>query len=91
MALNPLAQAPLLHDFRRLFQFDKLAANIPAKELEFTADMGTFKQFGRGAGEGCEAVGGGKGGVEFGRGRAEFLRGIDGRGIDRGAILGGRS
>lgn len=87
MPLHPLPQSPLLHDFRRLLQFDKLPADITAKELEFTADMGTFKHLRRGACEGGEPVGGGKGGVEFGCGRAKLLRGIDARGVDGGAIL----
>ena len=84
MPLDPLRQPPLLHNQRRFFQLDKFAADVAAKELEFAANVGAFEEFGRGTGEGGEAVRGGEGGVEFRGCGAEFFGIVDGGGVDEG-------
>ena len=88
MALDPLRQPPLLHNQCRFFQFDKLATDVAAEELEFATDMGAFEELGRRAGEGGQTVGGSKGGVEFGGCSTEFLGVMDGGGVNG---RGGRS
>lgn len=82
MAFNPLRQSPLLHNQSRFFQLDKLAADVAAKDLEFTADVGAFKELGGRTCKRSQALGGGEGGVEFcGRG-AEFFSVVNRGGVD---------
>ncbi len=82
MPFNPLRQPPLLHYQSWFFQLNKLAADIAAKELEFTADVGAFEEFGGCACKGGKALGGGEGGVELGGCGAELFSVIHGCGID---------
>lgn len=83
VSLNPLSQSPLLDDLRGLCKFEVLATNVAAEELEFPAYFRAFEELWWGAGEGCDPLRVGEGGVELSSCRSELFRGVQACSINR--------
>lgn len=61
MARRPLRESPLLLDVCGGVEFNVGAGDVAAEDFEFATCFCTFENFGRGAGEGCDALGVGAG------------------------------